>query len=98
MVISDLLPDVISENSTTAFKKIIREGPNPHGKENYEVSWLKEICAFANSQSGTIYVGVEDQTHKTLAMDHVGVDKTVLLVQRMAKEHITPDLKITYEL
>lgn len=97
MVISDLLPDVISENSTTAFKKIIREGPNPHGKENYEVSWLKEICAFANSQSGTIYVGVEDQTHKTLAMDHVGVDKTVLLVQRMAKEHITPDLKITYE-
>lgn len=97
MVISDLLPNVDLENYTTEFKAVLREGPNPSGKDNYEVAWLKEICAFANSQGGIIYVGVEDQTHKILAMDHVSVDKTVLLVQRMVKEHIAPTLKITYE-
>ena len=63
--------------------------------KNRENGWLKTLAAFANTDGGTLYVGVEDKSHKVVALDHGTADKTVLMVHRLLRNKVTP--LINYE-
>lgn len=94
MLIEELLPQTNLETDDVEFKRIIKEGINPSDdKQRLEIGWLKEIAAFANSNGGKLIVGVENETHQVLSMDHEQVDKISLMVQRLVKEHIEPPIK-----
>ncbi len=97
MLLEELAPGINLEDYRIEFKGILREGANPDSGERYEVSWLKEIAAFANTFGGTLYVGVNDKTHEILALDHETADKTSRMVQRLVKEHIEPPIHYTIE-
>ena len=93
MLIEELIPNVNLESKVVEFKGIIQEGENPKDpKHRLEYGWLKEIVGFANSCGGSLYVGVENKTHKLLALDHVAVDKIILMVNRLVKAHIEPPI------
>ena len=38
----------------------MKEDQRTEFKRNWRDEFLKELCAFANSQGGTLYIGVED--------------------------------------
>ena len=97
MKIEELLNNVNVEDYVTEFKGLIKEGINPETKERFEIGWLKTIVAFANSQGGTLYVGVDNKTHDILALSHNEIDKMALMVQRQIQEHIEPPIKYTIE-
>ncbi|MDD7213251.1 MAG: ATP-binding protein, partial [Candidatus Enterosoma sp.] len=61
MYIEELIPGLNIEDSSNEFKGIIEEGEDQKGSRK-EISWLKELCAFANTKGGTLYVGVHDKT------------------------------------
>ena len=35
-----------------------------------EISWIKTLAAFANTNGGRMYIGVDNISHKILALDH----------------------------
>lgn len=86
MLLEEMLPGVNLENSTTEFKGVIREG------DRDELRWLRTLAAFANTQGGKLYVGVEDKTHKVVALDHRAADKVSLMVHRQVAEKVDPGL------
>ncbi len=93
MLIEELIPNVNLENDVVEFKGIIQEGENPADpKHRLEYGWLKEIVGFANGQGGSLYVGVDNKSHKVLALDHETFDKIVLMVHRLIKSHIEPPI------
>ena len=51
----------------------IAESSDSDFKERLETknakSWLKSVSAFANGIGGTLYFGVEDQTHRIIGLD-----------------------------
>ncbi len=89
MFIEELFPSQNLETKNTEFKGILKEGPNRDGRP-LEYNWLKEIVAFANTEGGNIYVGVEDKTHKVLSLDHQNADGIIKMVHRLIKERIVP--------
>ena len=93
MLIEDLIEEFNIDDETNEFKVIIKEGVNSATKERYEIDWLKEIVAFANSKGGNLYVGVKDKTHKVWALEHKLADSIALMVHRLIKEHIEPAIK-----
>lgn len=93
MFIEDLVVGVNLEDEFNEFKGIIKEGINEKNGERFEIGWLKEIAGFANSQGGKLYIGVDNKTHKILALDHSEADRIVLMVHRLIKEHIEPNIK-----
>ncbi len=92
MQIDELISGLNVEDYQNEFKSIIKEGVNPLTNERYEYNWLKTICAFANSQGGTLYVGIDDKTHTITSLSHNDVDKIASMVQRLVNEHIEPPL------
>ena len=86
MLLEEILPGTNLETQTTEFKGMISEG---NGKEQ---RWLRTLAAFANTQGGDLYVGVEDKSHKVVALDHQTTDKTVLMIHRQIAEKIDPML------
>ena len=89
MLFEELIPGCNIENDVVEFKGIIEEGSAPSGK-NKEFGWLKTLVAFANSYGGSLYVGVENSSHKILALEHTVADKIALMVHRQIKNHIEP--------
>lgn len=89
MLIEELIPGLNLEDYNDEFKGIIEEGEDNNGRRK-EIGWLKELCAFANTDGGTLYVGVHATTHKLLSMDHVTIDSLTRMVHRLIKEHIEP--------
>ena len=53
MYIEDLIPGLNIEDYSNEFKGIIEEGEDQKGSRK-EISWLKELCAFANTKGGTL--------------------------------------------
>lgn len=96
MLIEDLVEGLNLEDESNEFKAIIKEGKNPNTGQRLEIVWLKELTGFANSFGGTLYVGVEDGSHKVLPLDHQTVDSVVLMVQRLVKAHVEPGLKYLF--
>lgn len=91
MNIEELLPGINIETNNVEFKGILNDGKNQNG-DSLTVSWLKTIAAFANSNGGKLYVGVEDKTHKIVSLDHEEADKQVVLVQKEIKNRIQPNI------
>ena len=86
MYIEELVPGVNLEDYHNEFKGIIDENTK-------ELDWLNTIAAFANTEGGCLYIGVDNRTHKVLALDHHTIDKVSLLVQQKIKERITPSVR-----
>ena len=96
MQIEELIPGVNLETRQTEFKGILKEGVNKGGTPE-EISWLKTIAAFANTDGGDLYVGVEDRSHKIVALEHTEDDKTVRMVHRQIREKIEPTISYSME-
>ena len=90
MFIQELVPNVNLEDMEVEFKGILKEGKKKTDDDREELEWLKAICAFANTNGGTIYVGVDNQTHKILSLDHETIDHLVLMVRRLSTIHLDP--------
>ncbi len=98
MKFNKIIPNVDLEDYKTEFKGILKEGPSiTNNGENLENGWLKEFVAFANTMGGTLYVGVDNKTHEILSIDRNTLDKMVLMIHRLVKERIEPQIyyKIT---
>ncbi len=89
------IANVNLESKNIEFKGIIEEGTDRKGKSK-EIGWLKTLTAFANTEGGVLYVGVEDNSHKVVALDHETADKIVLMVHRQLRSKVTP--LINYEI
>lgn len=96
MLIEDLVPGLNLEDYSNEFKGIIEEGDDGKGFRK-EVGWLKELCAFANTNGGVLYVGVHNQSHEVLALEHTKVDSITRMVHRLIKEHIEPPIHYLIE-
>lgn len=66
-----------------------RESETVELKSKVETDIVKEVIAFANSQGGTIYVGVDD---KGSLIGVENADKTILQVNNMVRDSIKPDV------
>ena len=91
MRIEELFPEYGLEDKNTEYKGIIKEGKSDKGK-NLEIGWLKTIVAFANTEGGKLIIGVEDDTHKIVALDKKTADKIILMIHRQIKERIDPEI------
>ena len=90
MHIEELIPGVNLESYTVEFKGLIDEGSAEDGKSRKERSWLRTLAAFANTEGGVLYVGVDDRTHGVLALSHSDADHVQLMVQRLLSERTEP--------
>ncbi len=91
MKFEELYPGVNLETENVEFKGILSEGKAENG-DSLTVTWLKTIAAFANSDGGKLYVGVEDKAHKIVSLDHEKADKQVLLLQKEIKQRLEPQI------
>lgn len=66
-----------------------RESETVELKSKVENDIVKEVIAFANSQGGTIYVGVDDKG-SVIGIDDA--DKTTLQINNMVRDSIKPDV------
>ena len=89
MFIEELVPNVNLETMDIEFKGMIEEGHADSGKVK-EIGWLKTLAAFANTEGGDMYIGVDNRTHKILAIDHETADKVILMVNRQVKKRLEP--------
>ena len=51
-----------------------------------EIGWLKTLVAFANTEGGALFIGVEDKTHKVVALEQKEADRIVLMIHRQIRE------------
>lgn len=96
MLIEELIPGVNLEDYKTEFKGIIEEGEGQSGVRK-EMGWLKELCAFANTDGGVLYIGIHDKTHELLSLGHATVDSLTRMVHRLIKEHVEPSIHYTIQ-
>lgn len=96
MFIEELVPNVNLETAEIEFKGLIEEGSSPSGPAK-EISWIKTLAAFANTNGGKMYIGVDNKSHKILALDHQSADHIVLMIHRQIHERLEPliDYEIT---
>ena len=94
MLIKDLIPSLNLEDDKSEFLTIPKEGQYEQNgkKERYEYGWLKEIVAFSNTNGGTLYIGVENSTHKIISFNHKDIDKLSLMIHRLIKQDIVPSI------
>lgn len=95
MSIQDVFPEIDLGLSNIEFRGTLEEGENPKDNsplKRLEYDWLKAVNTFANTLGGTLYVGVEDKTHRILSLTPAEVDKVSLRFQRLVKEHIHPEV------
>ena len=93
MKINELLPGIGNENYRTEFKVRLLTGLDKQKNDN-ELKWLKELVAFANTQGGTLFVGVNDKTHEIEPLNHSEVDGTAKLLYQKVEERIEPDISL----
>ncbi len=91
MKFEEIYPGINIETDRVEFKGILLEGSGKDG-QNMEMTWLKSIAAFANCEGGSIFVGVEDKTHKIVSLSQQEADKQALLVQREIRQKLEPDI------
>ena len=97
MCIEELVPNLNIEDKNNEFKGIIEEGKSDDSGKSKEIGWLKTLAAFANSDGGSLYVGVENSSHKILALHHKTADNIVLMVHRQIKQRIEPAISYRIE-
>ena len=87
MKISELYPEVISENTQYEYKeKLNTEKP---------ITWAKSLVGYANGQGGTVFIGVSNDG-EAFGLTFDKVDKTRNLITLTNDNHIFPRLKLQY--
>lgn len=70
------------------------EGYNVEYKErlNHDdiIGWLKTIAGFANAEGGSVYVGVNDKSHRLVGFERNEADKERNYFNNQVNEHLTP--------
>lgn len=87
MKITELYPDVITEDLNYEYKAVL----NPDNP----IKWAKTIIGYANDKGGTIFVGVSNDG-EAFGIDLEEIDKTKNLIARINDRHIFPHVKISY--
>lgn len=87
--VEELLNGINIEDKNIEFKGIIQIGKSSQGK-TLEIGWLKTLAAYANTDGGKLYVGIEDKSHKIVALDHMTVDQIIRLVHRQIRDRVEP--------
>lgn len=93
MFIEELVPGTNLEDKNIEFKRILKEGSRDQD-HSFETGWLKTLCAFANTDGGKLYVGVDDKTHKIIPLDHQTTDKLIRMIYREVKQKVDPGLDL----
>jgi len=97
MLIEELIPGINIEDTQNEFKRIIEEGKSEDSGKSKEIGWLKTIAAFANTFGGTLYIGVDNNTHKIISLDHDAADKTIMMINRQIKQRIEPSISYSID-
>jgi predicted HTH transcriptional regulator len=77
VIISDLIGQTNLESAEVEFKRQLE-------REKTE-NWLKTVAGFSNAEGGTLYVGVEDGTHRLIGFGREKADAV-----SAASYHSTP--------
>lgn len=93
MYFEELVPGINIEDRKTEFKRLLEEGKSDDSGKAKETGWLKTIAAFANTEGGTLYVGVDNSTHKVISLSHDTADRMILMVRRQIKDKLEPQIK-----
>ena len=56
-------------------------------------NYLKDIVAFANSNGGSIYIGVDEKSHEIVPIDEKETRDITLMIYRQIKEHVEPPIR-----
>lgn len=86
------------EGQSIEFKRGLSEAETRSGNAEQEI--LKSIAAFANSNDGVIFVGVDDAGHvKGLGLDYSAKDRMERKIRQLVRSTIrpTPPLQLTFE-
>lgn len=86
MDIKDLIEGLISSKEAYEFAATIE------GLKGQESNWLKALVGMANSEGGTLYVGVDPDSHEVLPFDHQTATRLIRKIRRLAKERVDPGL------
>lgn len=97
MLLEDLIPSINIEDDKTEFKRFLEEGKSEDSGKNKEIGWLKSFASFANTDGGTVYIGVDNKSHNIISMDHDTADKQVLLIHRQIKQRLEPAVSYKIE-
>lgn len=97
MLLEELIPGLNIEDTKNEFKGILEEGKSEDSGKVKEIGWLKTIAAFANTEGGTLYIGIENKSHKIVSLDHDTADKIVLMVHRQIKQRLEPSIKYSID-
>ncbi len=97
MLIEEIIPGINLEGPDIEFKRVLDEGKSPKSGRAVEINWLKTLVAYANSNGGTIYVGVDDSSHQIISLDHEEVEKTYQRVRRQLKQRIEPEIRFDFD-
>lgn len=87
--LKDLLGHEIHENGNNEFKQRV---------QGDLTGLLKEICAFANSGGGDIYIGVKDGDAELCGLSHEELDPLINRIKNEAKQFLKPKASIEPEL
>lgn len=87
MKISELFPDVITEDLTYEYKAIL----NPDNP----LKWAKTIVGYANGEGGIMFVGVSNDG-EAFGIDLNEIDNTKNLIAKINDRHIFPHTKVQY--
>ena len=87
MKITELYPDVVSENYKYEYKALL----NPDNP----VKWAKTIVGYANSDGGIIFIGVANDG-EAFGIDLDTIDKTKNLIAVVNDRHILPHVRVRY--
>ena len=82
MFLDELLGQVNLESSETEYKRQLE-------REKTE-NWLKTVAGFSNAEGGTLYIGVEDGTHKLIGFPREKADAERNFFNSQVNEHIIP--------
>ena len=87
MKISELYPDVITEDLNYEYKAVLNQ-ENP-------VKWAKSIIGYANDKGGIMFIGVSNDG-EAFGLNLEDIDKTKNLIARINDRHIFPHVKVSY--
>lgn len=87
MKISELYPDVVSEDLDYEYKALL----NPDNP----IKWAKTIVGYANGKGGVMFIGVSNDG-EAFGIELEEIDKTKNLIARINDRHIFPHVRIRY--
>lgn len=88
----------IGEGQNVEFKRGLSDDENRIG--NVEDELLKSIAAFANTNDGVIFIGIDDTGHANgLGLHFKGKDRFERKIRQLVRTHIKPmpHIQVTFE-